>query len=124
MKNFLLLLCFFVASQTFASDSKMPDNAHQSDFSSKGWSCDRNYIEQNGWCRHISTASDNQIKIFMINESLASYPGNCPCPYFTDKAGRKCGKRSAYSRPGGYSPLCYKLDISPQMITDFRNKYK
>ncbi|MCC5898812.1 MAG: hypothetical protein JJU32_12980 [Phormidium sp. BM_Day4_Bin.17] len=36
--------------------------------------------------------------------------GSCQCPYDTDKAGRSCGKRSAYSRPGGDSPRCYKDD--------------
>ena len=25
--------------------------------------------------------------------------------------GKKCGKRSAYSKPGGYQPLCYISDI-------------
>ncbi|MEO0409166.1 MAG: hypothetical protein AAF289_17625 [Cyanobacteria bacterium P01_A01_bin.135] len=33
--------------------------------------------------------------------------GSCDCPYDTDSAGRRCGKRSAYSRPGGASPVCY-----------------
>lgn len=33
--------------------------------------------------------------------------GRCDCPYHTDSAGRRCGARSAYSRPGGRSPRCY-----------------
>lgn len=33
--------------------------------------------------------------------------GRCDCPYHTDRAGRRCGARSAYSRPGGRSPRCY-----------------
>lgn len=33
--------------------------------------------------------------------------GSCDCPYDTDSAGRRCGGRSAYSRPGGASPVCY-----------------
>jgi len=48
----------------------------------------------------------------IIQESLASYPGNCPCPYKTDRAGRSCGGRSAYSRPRGYAPKCYASDVS------------
>jgi hypothetical protein len=52
------------------------------------------------------------VKQAMIKENLASYPGNCPCPYFSDRAGRSCGRRSAYSRPGGYAPLCYLTDIT------------
>ena len=26
--------------------------------------------------------------------------------------GKECGKRSAYSKPGGYEPLCYVSDIT------------
>ncbi len=32
-----------------------------------------------------------------------SYTGNCPTPDSLDAAGRRCGARSAASRPGGYS---------------------
>ena len=37
--------------------------------------------------------------------------GSCDCPYDTDRRGRSCGKRSAYSRPGGRSPICYVRDL-------------
>lgn len=40
----------------------------------------------------------------------ASVSGSCDCPYDTDKRGRSCGKRSAYSRPGGRNPVCYVRD--------------
>lgn len=36
-----------------------------------------------------------------------SYDGNCPCPYDLDVNGNQCGARSAYSRSGGASPICY-----------------
>lgn len=36
----------------------------------------------------------------------------CQCPYDIDAAGRRCGGRSAYSRPGGASPICY-MDEAP-----------
>jgi len=39
--------------------------------------------------------------------SRAPRSGSCDCPYDTDSAGRRCGGRSAYSRPGGASPVCY-----------------
>ena len=48
----------------------------------------------------------------MIKESIANYPGKCPCPYSLMSNGKKCGKRSAYSKPGGYEPLCYVSDIT------------
>ena len=47
----------------------------------------------------------------MIKESVENYPGKCPCPYSLMSNGRKCGKRSAYSKPGGYEILCYVSDI-------------
>lgn len=61
----------------------------------------------------------------MIAESLRSYSGSCPCPWNNDRAGRSCGKRSAWSRPGGASPLCYASDISDAMARNWlsRNGY-
>jgi hypothetical protein len=67
--------------------------------------------------------TDAQVKQALIQESLASYPGNCPCPYNVDRRGHSCGRRSAYSRPGGYSPICYATDVTPTMITDFRRAH-
>ena len=66
--------------------------------------------------------SDAQIRKILIAESRAEYSGNCPCPYDTDKAGRRCGKRSAYSRPGGEAPLCYDHDVTPEMIQAYRDR--
>ena len=66
------------------------------------------------------TQSDAAIRAQIIRLSLASYSGNCPCPYNTDRAGRSCGKRSAYSRPGGASPLCYPGDVSQRMVDAYR----
>ena len=34
--------------------------------------------------------------------------GVCECPYDIDTMGRECGNKSAYSRPGGTNPICYK----------------
>jgi hypothetical protein len=63
---------------------------------------------------------DAAIVALIIKASLGSYPGNCPCPYNTDRAGRSCGRRSAYSRPGGRSPICYPNDVTPAMIEAYR----
>jgi hypothetical protein len=65
-------------------------------------------------------ASDAQIAKLLIDASLSSYPGNCPCPYNTDAAGHACGRRSAYSRAGGYEPVCFRKDVTPGMIVDWR----
>jgi choline dehydrogenase-like flavoprotein len=65
--------------------------------------------------------TDREIKQEIIRESIARYPGNCPCPYNTDRAGRRCGGRSAYNRPGGRAPLCYESDVTQEMV-DARTK--
>lgn len=66
------------------------------------------------------TISRNDIVQEIINRSIRYYTGNCPCPYNRDAAGRQCGGRSAYSRPGGRSPICYPSDVTEAMIQAFR----
>ncbi len=68
--------------------------------------------------------SDEAIAKEIIKESIDSYPGRCPCPYNVAKNGSSCGRRSAYSRAGGYSPLCYKSDISKDMIKEWRQSHE
>ena len=67
--------------------------------------------------------SDSQIKQRMISESIASYPGNCPCPYNSARNGSSCGGRSAWSRGGGYAPLCYPADISRAQVDTYRRSH-
>ncbi len=64
--------------------------------------------------------SDAAIRQKIIKASIAAYPGNCPCPYNSDRAGRNCGRRSAYNRAGGYAPLCYASDISAAEVRAYR----
>jgi hypothetical protein len=66
--------------------------------------------------------TDAEIKQLLIQESIAGYKGSCPCPYSTDKAGKTCGARSAYSKPGGASPLCYGKDVTAKMVDDYRKR--
>ena len=67
--------------------------------------------------------SDAWVRQHLVKESRMSYPGNCPCPYDTDRAGRSCGRRSAYSRPGGYAPLCYVSDVSAADVAAYRARH-
>lgn len=59
------------------------------------------------YCNQTFSKTPEQI----IQDSISQYPGKCPCPYSIMSNGKKCGKRSAYSKPGGYEPLCYVSDI-------------
>lgn len=64
--------------------------------------------------------SDAQVRRRLIQESMASYYGSCPCPCKVDRGGRSCGRRSVYSKPGGASPLCYPDDVSAEEVRAFR----
>ncbi|TBG89376.1 SH3 domain-containing protein [Rhizobium leguminosarum bv. viciae] len=66
--------------------------------------------------------SDSIVIQRIIAESISIYPGSCACPYNTDRGGRRCGKRSAYNRGGGYAPICFAGDVSPDMIQSFRQQ--
>lgn len=68
--------------------------------------------------------SDDAIAQVLIDRSIASYSGNCPCPYNSASNGSRCGGRSAYSRPGGASPLCYKADVSADSIKRYRAQHQ
>lgn len=70
-----------------------------------------------------SQVSDAEIRQAIIKDSIAQYPGPCACPYNSARNGSSCGRRSAYSRPGGYSPLCYSRDVSQQMVDAYRRDH-
>ncbi len=69
---------------------------------------------------HAQKLSDAAIRQKIIKASIAAYPGNCPCPYNSDSAGRSCGRRSAYTRPGGHAPVCYPSDVSGSEVRAYR----
>jgi hypothetical protein len=69
-----------------------------------------------------TASTDEKIKQQIIQQSIDSYPGSCPCPYNTDRGGRRCGGRSAYSRAGGYETICYDKDVTPAMIKAWRER--
>jgi hypothetical protein len=45
-----------------------------------------------------SNLSDTEIVQQIIRDSIASYPGNCPCSYNAKRNGSSCGRRSAQLR--------------------------
>lgn len=63
--------------------------------------------------------SRTEIAEEIVRQSVSSYlqtTGNCPCPYNRAANNSQCGGRSAYSRPGGASPICYVDDVTDAMI--------
>lgn len=71
----------------------------------------------------LEPMTDAQVKQLIIADSIANYPGNCPCPYNVTRNGSRCGGRSAYSRPGGRAPLCYPEDVTARMVADYRDRH-
>lgn len=70
-----------------------------------------------------STAlTDDQIKQQIIDDSIASYPGTCACPFNRARNGSSCGRRSAWSRAGGYSPICYKKEVTQDRVKQWRQQ--
>lgn len=64
-----------------------------------------------------------QVKQQIIDESIESYPGTCACPYNSARNGSSCGRRSAWSKEGGYSPTCYKKEVTEAMIAEWRETH-
>ena len=66
--------------------------------------------------------SDTQAKNEIIAESIADYPGVCACPFNQARNGSSCGRRSAWSKAGGYSPICYQNEVTAEMIKEWRER--
>ena len=67
--------------------------------------------------------TDAAVAFLIVAASIATYKATgrpCACPEDTMRNGRKCGGNSAWSRPGGYKPLCYPTEISAAMIAAYR----
>lgn len=76
------------------------------------------------WSQGPAALSSAQVKQRIIADSIAGYPGRCPCPYNAAKNGSACGGRSAWSRQGGYAPICYEREISSEMVTKWRQEQR
>ena len=44
----------------------------------------------------------------------------CACPGDTTRNGQQCGGRSAWSKPGGFKPLCFPTDVTGAMVSTYR----
>ncbi len=68
--------------------------------------------------------TDSEVRKLLIQQSIGSYSGSCPCPYNRARNGSRCGKRSAYSKPGGAEPLCYDRDVTDEMVERYRKAHQ
>ena len=123
MKATALVLLIMLAIGPFSAAAQVPANPRTSRDDAAG-ACEQGYLKRGTKCIAIFAATDKEIRALLIAESIAGYSGSCPCPYNVDRAGRSCGRRSAYSRPGGQSPRCYERDIPDAEVKAFRERYR
>jgi hypothetical protein len=67
--------------------------------------------------------TDQQIAAIIVKASRDAYYRSghpCACPEDLARNGSRCGKRSAYSRPGGAEPYCYVMDVPKDKIEAYR----
>jgi hypothetical protein len=68
------------------------------------------------------TLSSSAIALLIIQQSRSAYYATgypCACPDDLMRNGRRCGERSAHSRPGGAAPKCYPNDVTAEDIKHF-----
>lgn len=123
MKRVAFAILILVASPSLLWGQTIPANSHAVSWG-KGWECNSGYVGRDTQCLSLWRATDEEIRTVLIAESIRSYSGSCPCPYNVDRGGRRCGGRSAYSRPGGRSPVCYAGDISDGQVAATRERYR
>ena len=75
----------------------------------------------------LEQLSDDQIAALIVKASRDAYYATghpCACPDDSMRNGRRCGRVSAYIRPGGAAPLCYITDVPKSAIEAYRAKMK
>ena len=100
MKKLLLVLLLSLSSSSFAEQCNV--NTWNKILSGSGMAV----TLVNGECKSYYTNTNTS----------SSYTGNCACPYDTASDGSICGGRSAWSKSGGASPVCYINDSSANTI--------
>lgn len=70
-----------------------------------------------------SKQTDDQIRQLIIEDSIASYSGVCACHFNSARNGSCCGRRSAWSKQGGYAPVCYKKEVLKERVEEWRNSH-
>jgi len=68
----------------------------------------------------LAGMADDEVRRMIINDSIARWNGDCPCPYSYAWNGQQCGNNSAYIKrvPGG--PYCYPQDVPHGLIYQYR----
>ncbi len=65
---------------------------------------------------------DDEIRRLIVQESIARFSGDCPCPYSYAWNGRQCADNSAYMKRIPTAPYCYPQDVPPIEIYRWRRE--
>ena len=60
--------------------------------------------------------SDIEIRTAIVQQSITSYQGPCPCPY----SASTCQGHSAYDKPTNQLVYCYTKDVPADMVSSYR----
>lgn len=122
MRTFVHVVAIAALSLSARAQPGIPENA-RADGSRRGWSCQTGHVERERKCIALGAASDAEVRSYLVAQSIMNYSGSCPCPENLDRAGRRCGRRSAYSRPGGAAPMCYPADVPQSAVQEAKRRF-
>lgn len=63
----------------------------------------------------VTLFNTKYLNSLVITKEIEEYWAPCPCPYSRDINNNVCGNRSAFSRAGGASPICYDYQVSSNL---------
>ena len=63
-----------------------------------------------------TTGPDTEIRTAIVQQSITSYQGPCPCPY----SAPTCEGHSAYDKPTNQLVYCYTKDVPADMVSSYR----
>jgi len=64
--------------------------------------------------------TDAQVEHAIIHEYISSFSTPCACPYQVLRNKTICGAGSGVSHHPGTKPICYRRDVTAQMVRDWR----
>ncbi|MEQ5808951.1 YHYH domain-containing protein [Alteromonas sp. NFXS44] len=126
---FVILVAFAFSFSTIAHGGRTNANGCHNDKKNNSYHCHgqkpkHSYSSTKPSISPVAPAinqPDDIVKL-IIADSIKGYSGNCPCPYSRASNGSRCGARSAYSKPGGYEPICYASDVTSDMKMKYRSR--
>jgi hypothetical protein len=67
--------------------------------------------------------SEDEVRRQIVQDSLARWQGECPCPYSYAWNGRQCADNSAYMKRVPNGPYCYPQDVPWHEINAWRRNH-